>query len=247
MIKNNKLFLVLVVSLLITSLNVRAAENESYYYQNNNNINFTREEYDFLSEFYYEGYQDGMTSDDYERFINSNILGNEIKRVTLYDGLNSSRSSIQHTTENKKLVLTYVCSSTTCTMAAVNTWINSPKVRSYDLIGAYSPTKGSLKFSGAEVSNGSTFNKYTERRQEDYGISGTVKLQDTGSAVRVSMDFTAKKGSTVYVSYQHAKKTISLVNSRKYSFNANGYGGVFLFDSDVSSYYDAMGGVKVSL
>lgn len=247
MTKKDKIFMIgIAVLTLVFGYDVRA-ENNDIYYQNDYNVKFTKEEYDTISEFYYEGYQDYMNQEDYEEFINLGIVDSEIKTVITYDNSIMTRASVSHTTANKSLKVTYSCPSTTCTMFAVATWINSPKVRSYDLIGAYSPTKNSLTFNGADVSNGSTFDEYVEKKQESYGISATVKLQSSGTAIRVAMDFKAKKGSTVYVSYQHAKKSISLANSRKYSFNAGGYGNVFLFNSSVSSCYDAMGGVKVSL
>lgn len=247
MTKRDKIFMIgIAVLTLVFGYDVKA-ESSDIYYQNYYYVKFTKEEYDTISEFYYEGYQDYMNQEDYEEFINSGIVGSEIKSSITYDNSVMTRASVSHTTANKSLKVTYSCPSTTCTMSAVVTWINSPKVRSYDLIGAYSPTKGSLKFVTADVTAGSTPKDYVEYKSENYGISATLQLPSSGSDVVVTSRFKAQKGSTVYVSYQHAKKSISLSNSRKYSFNAGGYGNVFLFESSVSSYYDAMGGVKVTL
>lgn len=247
MTKKDKIFMIVITVLTLVFGYDAKAESNDVYYQNDHYVKFTKEEYDTISEFYYEGYQDYMNQEDYEEFINSGIVGGEIKTVITYDNSSVTRASVSHTTANKSLKVTYSCPSTTCTMSAVATWINSPKVRSYDLIGAYSSTKDSLKMLGADVTGGVSFEDYVEKRVESYGVSSTLKLPSSGDSVRVSATITAKKGSTVYVSYQHAKKSISLANSRKYSFNVGGYGNVFLFDSSVSSYYDAMGGVKVSL
>ena len=56
-----------------------------------------------------------------------------------------------------------------------------------------------------------------------------------------------QKNGTVYASYQHAKRNISLINSRRYTFASGGFGNVFSFDSAVGDYYDEMGGVSISL
>lgn len=49
----------------------------------------------------------------------------------------------------------------------------------------------------------------------------------------------------VYATYQHAQKEVSLTQSRKYSINKNGYGGVVKFDSSVASKYDKTEGLYV--
>jgi len=247
MTKKNKIFMIgISVLTLMFGYDVKA-DNNKIYYQNDYYVRFTKEEYDAISEFYYEGYQEYMNQEDYEEFIESGIIDSEIKTVVTYDNSPMTRASVSHTTANKSLKVTYSCPSTTCTLSAVVTWINSPKVTSYDLIGAYSPTSGNLKMLSADVTGGVSFDNYIEKKVGNYGVSATLKLPSSGDNVRVSATMTAKKSTTVYVSYQHAKKSISLANSRKYSFNAGGYGGVFLFDSSVASYYDAMGGVKITL
>lgn len=48
-----------------------------------------------------------------------------------------------------------------------------------------------------------------------------------------------------YATYQHAQKEVSLAQSRKYSINKNGYGGVVKFDSSVASKYDKTEGLYV--
>jgi len=45
--------------------------DEEAYYTNGNGVEFTEEEYEFLSAMYWDGYQDLMTEDDYDEFIRS--------------------------------------------------------------------------------------------------------------------------------------------------------------------------------
>ena len=47
---------------------------ELTYYTNSNNVNFSKEEYEFISNFYFEGYQNYMTEEDYKEFKKSNIM-----------------------------------------------------------------------------------------------------------------------------------------------------------------------------
>ena len=244
----NKIFMILMGIMIMTfSYGVNAESVNDFYYQNDYSVKFSKEEYDTISNFYYDGYQKYMTQEDYERFINIGIIDGEINTIMLYDNQNNSRTTVEHTTASKSLKVSYYCQNITCTLGVILTWLKSPSIRSYDLIGAYSSTKDSLKLLAADISSGSAPESYAEKKSESYGVSATLKLPSSGDDVRASATITANKGSTVYVSYQHAKKSITLANSRKYSFNSGGYGNVFLFDSSVSNYYDAMGGVKVSL
>lgn len=52
---------------------------------------------------------------------------------------------------------------------------------------------------------------------------------------------------TINVSYQHSQKIISLVDSRKFSFSSDGFGGVFKFNSSVGEYFDGMRGLVINL
>ena len=61
------LSLVFVMALLIGIISVNAKE---YYYVNDNGITFTKEEYDFFTAMYYDGYQAYMTSEDMAKFDN---------------------------------------------------------------------------------------------------------------------------------------------------------------------------------
>lgn len=244
-----KLF-ILVIALLIITLNenAKALENNDIYYTNDHYVSFTKEEYDFVSKFYFDGYQEYMNQEDYNYMIDNDLMNGEIKIEEIYDEGNGilPLTSTSYATGSKKLKLSSSC-TTNCSMTLNLTWTVSPNARSYDLVGAYSPTSNSLKFSNSRILYDGSTNQYKEYRQESHGVSATMKLPSSGEDIIVIMEFKANKGTRVYASYQHAKKTISLTNSRKYSFLGSGYGGVFLFDESVSDYYDAMSGVQMDL
>lgn len=244
-----KLF-ILVIALLIITLNenAKALENNEIYYTNDHYVSFTKEEYDFVSKFYFDGYQEYMNQEDYNYIIDNDLMNGEIKIEEIYDEGNGilPLTSTSYATGSKKLKLSSSC-TTNCSMTLNLTWTVSPNTRSYDLIGAYSPTSGSLKFSNSRIYYDGEVKNQVEYKQESHGVSATMKLPSPGEDIVILMHFQANKGTRVYASYQHAKRTITLTNSRKYSFNSGGYGHVFLFDESLNDYYDAMSGVQMDL
>jgi len=121
-----------------------------------------------------------------------------------------------------------------------------PKVRSYDVLGA--------RFDGTSLNNDPVTSVYldnvkknitmsTVKKSNGFGVS--FKLPTGGSSLKITQSFDVSLGGMVYASYQHANKTSTLAKSKDYSIAYNGYGGVFLFSTSSSSYYDAMGGVYI--
>lgn len=243
-----KLF-ILVIALLIITLNenAKALENNEIYYTNDHYVSFTKEEYEFVSRFYFDGYQDYMNQEQYNYMIDNDLMNGEIEIKEIYDDTGIlPLADVSYATGSKKIKLSSSC-TTNCNMTITVTWLKSPNIRSYDLVGAYSPTSGNLKFVNSLIYYDGTSTQYKEYRQESHGVSATMKLPSSGEGIVILTDFKANKGTRVYASYQHAKKTITLTNSRKYSFNSGGYGHVFLFDESLNDYYDAMSGVQMDL
>jgi len=77
--KTKIIFLMLLV--MFVSINNVSAEEQ--YYNNKYNVTLTKEEYDFLSKFYWEGYQEDMTLEDYQEFIKSDIINGEFESFEL--------------------------------------------------------------------------------------------------------------------------------------------------------------------
>lgn len=236
----------ILVMVCILGTNVNALENEEVYYENRNGVMFTKSEYDFVGEFYYDGYQEYLTLENYNRLKDANVMTEQIKKVVYDDGGIQTLTDVSYQSASKKLVLSYACSSR-CYASFRASWLTIANVRSYDLIGAYSPTANALVVESAEMSYSGNVVLPVEKNNSTNGISATFKLPSTDAKYTFVLDFDVPKGTKVYASYQHAKKTISLANSRKYSFNSGGYGGVFDFDSSVTSYYDGMSGVSATL
>lgn len=63
-----------------------------------------------------------------------------------------------------------------------------------------------------------------------------------------SLSFKVTKGSTVYVTYQHATKTVDYNSVRRgYSFKSTGLGGVVYFNNSLKDSYDGMQGINITV
>lgn len=238
-----KIIVSVFILFVIPIINVSAKENVDAFYTNKYNVAFTKEQYDFISQFYWEGYQDNMERDDYQNFINSNIMNGEVETVELND--NMPRSSTV-TAKNKNLKISKSC-STNCTISVVATWTSTPTTKSYDVIGAYLKNVNLVTTPITQAFSSTSTNKSTEIKKDGNGFGVSVLLPSFGNNYIVNQTYIVSKGGTVYASYQHATSTISLANSKKYTISLNGYGNVFSFTGLALSAYDGMNGVSISV
>lgn len=226
-------------------LNVNA--EESIYYTNSQNVNFTIKEYEFISNMFYKGYQDSMSLNDYEEiFWDKNIVDSEIQKNTTDESLVLMPYGVSHETASKKLTIAKVCTSE-CLITLNAVWKKSPYIRSYDVIGVRLIGVNLTRQPTTNAIGTSQNNSSNEIVQYGNGFGVSVKLPTSGSDMTVAQYFRVTTGGSIYGSYQHAKSSITLTNSKKYSISSSGYGGVFLFDNSVKASYDAMAGVSISV
>lgn len=244
--KLSKIIGVLVLGICVLNYSANALESDDIYFENENGVKFSKKEYDFVSEFYYDGYQEYMTAENYLRLKDLGVMDKEVKNVVYENNGIQTYTDVIHQSASKKLVMSYAC-GTKCSITLKASWLTIANVRSYDLIGAYSPTSNALTYVSALMRYSGKDYLPVENNKSANGISATFKLPSTDAKYDFIMEITVPSGTKVYGSYQHAKKEISLVNSRKYSFASSGYGKVFKFDSSVESYYDGMGGVNATV
>lgn len=237
--KIRKLFFLLSVILLFGIFDVNAKE---VYYSNVNNVELTKEEYDFLSKMYWDGYQAIMTKEDYNYFVQSNMI-NGVFDSKIYN-YNLARG-VSHTTSSKNLKISKSCTSG-CDISVVLTWLVNPTIRSYDVVGAYFDGVSLIRMGDTKVVSSSSVNSFSLNNQSNNGIGASIKLP-TYSNIVISQSYKVSSGGTVYASYQHAVKNISLSQSQNYTFSTNGYGRVLNFASSVRGYYDNMQGVELEL
>ena len=241
-----KILLVLLVSIIgFNCLSVSAKENE-YYYTNEQGVNFTQEEYEFLTKLYWDDYPKIMTQQDYENFKDLNILGQDItvKVIDESDNKNNTRSTF-HETGSKRLKIATTCSSN-CYHSVTLTWKTNPIIRSYDVIGAYFNGVSLVNTPTTQVIANNSTSFATNLKRATNGIGTSFKLP-SGSNITINQTFSTTKGGTVYASYQHATSNTTLSTSQNYTFSTLGYGRVFLFSGSARNIYDAMNGVDITI
>lgn len=216
------------------------------YYNNENGVSFTKEEYDFITNMFYPGYQNIMNFEDYENIFENDTVNNEIRKKTFEPYVSEAARGFFHASASKRITIATSCSST-CLVTVNAIWTATPNVRSYDVIGAYLDDVDLYNTPTTTVANSTGSSRSDEIVEKSNGFGVSIKLLSSGNEMQVSQYFRVTTGGTIYASYQHAKRTITLANSKKYDISRSGYGGVFLFNSGITSYYDAMGGVDISV
>lgn len=249
-IKRSRLFInALLFIFLVFLYNNVCALNDENQFINENGVVVSQKEYEFIQEYYGDDFFERMTNDDYEWINDLNIDSSdvEIKTIYLYDNGLLDRGDT-HSTPSKKLTISKVCSGNVCSVLTKLQWLVNPSVRSFDLIG--------VRLYNTSFSNNTVVTKITSSAGTEYsynhkvstvGAGTSVDLPDSATNIVVEQKVYVYTGGVVYGSYQHATSNISLLNSQKYYFDANGYGGVFLFYDGIGSYYDAMSGVDIYL
>lgn len=236
-----KRFLCLLMFMFIGVLNVNASNN--MYYKNEYGVEFTKEQYDFFTNMYYDGYQSAMTKEDINYYDIDYMNPNLVESKYSNNNIISRATSISDANRSLKISKTSMPNYTIITLTL--TWTNPPAVKSYDVIGA--------RFSGVtydsglntKLINSSGTTAINNNRTFTNGLGCSVPI--SGSSIKVTQTFKVTGSGTVYGSYQHANSAISLANSKKYTISSSGYGSVFKFTGTATSVYDQMNGVSITV
>lgn len=234
---------------MVFFINVHADE---VYYTNSHGVSLTEEQYNFLGELHFDGYQDYITEATHNKYLSMGLYDEKVtkKVVDDFDDAGNSLNATLHETTAKRLELAYACSGNLCTMATTAEWKGTPKIISYDVIGSY--LYGNLTRLSVPMTflywSGQTL-QFTDRVYSGNGYGCTALLQNSSKNMIVAQDVDLRiDGSgTFYSSYQHATKRITLETSKKYTTGFGGDGGVFFFYGSAVGVYDQMAGVDVHL
>lgn len=161
----------------------------------------------------------------------------------------------EHTTTYKKIE---IINTNNLITLKVN-WLKSPTYTSYDVIAV----RGyGVSFYNDTLVGMQTYNKNGQVQNINYNInSNNTKVFTNGVGISMNLvdgasDFElllevgyvkTSNSATVYGSYQHAQKNVTLNQSKNYTISPNGLGEVIDFSSSVRNYYDGMGGVNISI
>lgn len=137
------------------------------------------------------------------------------------------------------------------------TWRDEPVYRSYDVIALRG---ANVSFNNASLLGYQYYNNGSNKIIYDYSSNNTKKFSNgigvsmnmvdnaTDYIMSLSVDYSVIGSSgTIYGSYQHSQRDITLAQSKNYSLSPSGYGNVILFDSSVAPYFDGMTGVSISV
>ena len=216
------------------------------YFTNSKGVSMTEEEYQFIGELYKEGFQNHITQELYDNIIDNNLMERELNKKTVIHQDNPFARGSYHTTSYKQLSITSSCDSSDCLIIISLDWLANPAVRSYDVIGAlfHNVTRQSTPVT-TYVDSLSYNNTGTYKYASD-GVGASFKL-GTGTDLYITQQFYVSRGGTVFGSYQHATKAVTLNESRDYNFHINGFGNVFQFSSGGLDAYDGMAGVDIAV
>ena len=242
-------YVMIFVLLMIITTSVNAQE---IYYENSNGITFTKEEYDFFSKMYYDGYQASMTKDDMKIFEGRELNPDKVESSSYIDKSYNPKAILTrgnyHETQAKILRISKTGSPYPI-IAITAQWKYAPNARSYDLIGAF--------FSGNIILASGLTNKINHTGGVTYpadtitssnGFGSVVLLPANEGNIVVSSTFMVDGSGTIFGSYQHAKKNISLNDAKSFSISYSGIGNVFYFSNmNIRAKYDAMQGVSIGV
>ena len=245
-----KFLSLLLISTLIFTNGISNVNAQEYYYTNEYGVNFTKEEYDFFSAMYYDGYQKYMTQEDRNIFNGCDLRAENVTKKTYVDYFNDSKAiSVKgnyHETQAKILTINKSNDSIPV-ISLIAQWKYAPNVRSYDLIGAY---LSNLSMVGTQTSkvistNGTVWSSAEVNTSNGFG--SVLKLPN-GANIVASSTFRVTGHGTIYGSYQHAKSSISLNNAKSFTISFSGLGNVHYFSNmNIRSKYDAMQGVDIGV
>lgn len=250
-LKKSKLLLFAICCLaLIPTVKAISLNNNqlgNVFYENDNGIKISKSEYDIINEAYGKDYFEQMTQEDYEWFKDLFVDNNKVEVSTSFI-VGDSINGASHATASKKISIIKSCSNSQCTMVTTTTWLKNPTIRSYDVIGArFNGTSLSKSSITTRVQSSDGVEYFDNLKQYSSGFGVSVKLPSNATNIIVDQKFYVKTGGTVFASYQHATKKISLATSKLYTLGANGYGNVFCFYGDALGVFDQMAGVNITL
>ncbi len=246
-VRFSKLILVSLICLsIICSYTSVSAKETTSYFTNDNGVSLTKEEYDFLTKMYWDGYQKMMTKEEYKNFSDNNIMNREYaEKVVTYD-LPKTRGTF-HSSLAKSIKIARSCGEYDCFISVVTTWLGVPTVKSYDVMGC--SFDGGIKLvstPNTRVSSSDDTFFSQDLQKFDNGLGSSFKIP-TGSNLVINQDFYVTRKGHVYASYQHAMRETTLEVSRDYKISGIGFGGVFEFGDKASKIYDDMNGVDIAV
>ena len=233
----------IIISLFLTT----NALAEEIFFTNSNNVSMTEEQYDYIGELFFDGYQNHITTSEFNGLLSKNLFNSPIEKDIYEVNDNLAKNLVE--TPAKKLTLSKSCGMTECLMVLTNAWKGQPTITSYDVIGAL--LYGNLHLNSSITtklyhSGGTMYGADIKYDSSGWGVSMDLPDNST-TTMTITQYFYVYGLGTVFGSYQHALFNISLATSQLYNCNLGGYGGVFAFYGAALNKFDQMGGVSLGI
>ncbi len=242
-----KIFIIIALCIsffLGSSINVNAKEN--VYYINKNGVEMSEIEYKNALNVHGYIFLENMTQemfDKYKKYYSDDNL--KITKKELNQNYDISQISQVHNTDYKQLSIEIMSSSSSNRMVVVKVkWKAMPTIRSYDVLGVRLSNASFSKDVTTNVLFDNTSSNISGFKKFSNGYGASIKLPSNCSSIALEQTFEINSGGTVYASYQHANRYISMSDSLNFSISANGLGGVFAFGNN--DFFDKMGGVSIN-
>mgnify|MGYP001625220426 FL=1 len=216
---------------------------QEVFFQNDNGVILTYEEYEFFSKMYWDGYQENVTFEELAKIKNLNLIHASIESKSVLSDYLTRSSSIE--SNLRRLTITKACTSQ-CLVTLKNEWLGTPFVKSYDLMGVRLDNV-SIKNTGNLIVSGNGNNQsYVNPKVLANGFAYSFVLPNANNLI-ATMTFYTDLGGTIYGSYQHAISNTTQFVSTQYTIGAGGFGNVFLFYGNARNVYDGMNGVDIAV
>lgn len=181
--------------------------------------------------------------EDIESQSSDDIIGIDSKSSREWKSI----GPVEYEIANRKLSLSAICSEkeSICRVIFVTTWKYPPKIKSYDIMGVRLSDTLLIDDNYVTTINDNimpVFNYHSYR-----GLASVINLTDENIKT-ITQTFNVEYRGSIYASYQHAIKKVSLKNVKKFNFSSIGYGEVFSWESKkMEDSYDSIPGVKLIL
>lgn len=236
-----KIFPIIILFLCILSKQVNAKETN--YYINSYHVEFTKEEYDYFSTMFYEGYQETITQEELELYPKE-YRKKELVITQYLEEIVPIAANLETEYKSFKITKSGVGQ---INIGVTLEWKKAPKNRSYDVMGAYFE---GVNREGEIVTklnyNGGSYTS-NELKNWNHGFGISIKLPSNGTNIKLTQSYKTSSGGTIYASYQHSTSTISLADSKNYTIGKNGLGNVFIFSNGLGSKFEAMRGISINV
>lgn len=219
------------------------AKASEIYYVNKNNVMMSEVEYNNIARIHGDYFVDEITLEIFEEnkeyYSNPNVVIETSESEDVY----LPRSTIFESSF-KSIKITKTSTSTSANLIVVTAdWKQMPKIKSYDVIGVrLVNTSFANNITTMAFFDGKSYSP-AGTNQFNSGYGASIKLIECNNSIKIQQVFKAYAGGTVYASYQHSVKNISLADSKNFTISANGLGSVFKFNNN--NLFDQMSGVRI--